>query len=341
MRAVYLTGQGDYDKLQYVEDAPVPAAGRGQVLIRVSAAGVNNTDINHRLAWYAQDDDAEENGGHLAEGVWEGGGQMRFPQIQGADACGHIVAVGPGVAEERIGERVIVDPLFRHPTAYFGAECDGAFAEFTVVPAANAYAVACDFSDLELASFPCSYSTAENLLTRASVGRDDTVLVTGASGGVGSAAVQLAKARGAEVIAVTMPEKAERLRAIGADRIHNRKQALSEGLGINAVDVVIDLVGGPEWPQLLEVMKSGARYASSGAIAGPIVSLDLRTFYFKDLSLFGCTTFPLTVFASLVARIEAGEISPLVAETYPLEQMADAQKSFLNKRHVGKIVLML
>lgn len=194
-------------------------------------------------------------------------------------------------------------------------------------------------TDVELASFPCSYSTAENMLTRAQVSEQDTVLVTGASGGVGSAAVQLAKARGAKVIAVTSASKKQQLLDLGADVVLERSQNVVEALGHNSVTVVVDLVAGPAWPDLLNILNRKGRYAVSGAIAGPIVELDVRTLYLKDLSFFGCTFLEPEVFGNLVKRIESGDIKPLVAETYPLEEIGKAQESFQQKSHVGKIVL--
>jgi NADPH:quinone reductase-like Zn-dependent oxidoreductase len=341
MTGMQLVGQGGYDQLVRRDDLPVPPVRPGDVLVKVLAAAVNNTDVNHRIAWYAQGEaasDGETPSGHLAEGVWKGG-DMNLPRVQGADVCGRIVATGEGVDAVRIGERVILDPVLRNPAGYLGADCDGGFAQYVRIPATNAHRVESSLSDTELASFPCSYSTAENLLARSRVTAGDTVLVTGASGGVGSAVVQLAKLRGARVIAVTVEAKAELLRSLGADRIHRRELSLVEELGNNSVDVVIDLVGGPNWPELLTVLNTNGRYAASGAIAGPVVSLDLRTLYFKDLTLYGCTYFEPEVFRSLVRHIESGKIKPLVAEVYPLSRMADAQALFLTKKHVGKIVL--
>ena len=224
---------------------------------------------------------------------------------------------------------------------YFGSECDGGFAQFTRIAARHAHAINCDLTDTELASFPCSYSTAENMLTRANVGKDDTVLVTGASGGVGSATVQLAQARGAKVIAVTSTSKAKTLLDLGAIQTLDRGDDLVAKIGANSVDVVIDLVAGPKWPSLLDVLRSGGRYAVAGAIAGPIVPLDVRTLYLKDLSFFGCTILEPQVFANLVGRIERKEIVPLVAETYPLRDIAAAQVAFGEKGYIGKIVLEL
>jgi NADPH:quinone reductase-like Zn-dependent oxidoreductase len=349
MRAVLLTGNGGFEKLEYRDDVPVPLAGAGEVLIKIAAAGVNNTDINTRIGWYSKAvAEATEVGGASgiagAENDGWSGVAFHFPRIQGADACGRIVAVGEGVAASRIGSRVLVEPVFRAEGAalasaiYFGSERDGAFAEFAVAPSRHAHAVDCEWSDAELASIPCAYSAAENMLTRAGLAAGETVLVTGASGGVGSAAVQLAKRRGARVIGVAGADKAAAVRAIGADRTIDRGADLLNELGRESVEVVIDVVGGSQFDELL---KRGGRYAVAGAIAGPIVSLDLRTLYLKDLRLLGCTVIESTVFPNLVSYIERGEIRPLVAATYPLNEIVAAQQAFLEKAHIGKIVLLV
>ena len=311
----------------------------GEVLLKVLAAGVNNTDVNTRTAWYSkQDADADD-------ASWSGE-PVTFPLIQGADVCGRIVAVGSGVGKKRIGERVLIEPCIRESGGlelenpwYFGSDCDGGFAEYAVVAARHAYPVESKLSDVELASFPCSYSTAENLLTKSNVGAEDTILVTGASGGVGSAAVQLAKSRGARVLAVTTPDKSAAVSAFGADRTIDRECSLVEALGRDSIDVVIDLVAGAKWPELLDVLRPGGRYAVAGAIGGPIVELDIRTLYLKDLSFFGCTVLEPDVFSNLVHHIESGDVVPLVAESFPLERIAEAQNAFMSKKHTGKIVL--
>lgn len=337
MSGVVLTGHGGPEVLEWRDDLPRPVAGPGDVVIRVTAAGVNNTDINTRLAWYSK------SGADAEDATWTGK-PLVFPHIQGIDACGRIVETGEGVDPARIGERVIIEPCFREyggvalqPPWFFGSECDGAFAQFARVPARHAFPVASALDDVELASFPCSYSTAENMLTRARVASGDRVLVTGASGGVGSAAVQLARARGAEVIAVTSPAKAQDLRELGAALTLDRNADYVAELGMDGVDVVIDLVAGPKWPTLLDVLRREGRYAVSGAIAGPEVTLDVRTLYLKDLSFFGCTVLGDGVFAALVRRIEAGQIKPLLAETFALRDLGKAQEAFERRSHIGKI----
>jgi NADPH:quinone reductase-like Zn-dependent oxidoreductase len=339
MRGVRLTGHGGLDKLELRNDLSVPTPGPLDVLVRVTAAGVNNTDLNTRTAWYSKQDASKD------DASWSGQ-PMQFPRIQGADVCGHIVAVGSGVSGERIGERILVEPCIREAGGqelenpwYFGSECDGGFAEFTVVAARHAYRVESELSDVELASFPCSYSTAENLLTRSNVGRTDTVLVTGASGGVGSAAVQLAKTRGAQVVAVTAPDKSAAVLELGAERTLGRDCRLVEALGRDSIDVIVDLVAGPKWPELFDVLRPQGRYAVAGAIGGPIVELDVRTLYLKDLSFFGCTVLEPDVFLNLIKHIERGNVVPLIAERFPLEQIADAQNAFMSKKHIGKVVL--
>ncbi len=341
MYGVVLNGHGGPEMLEWRDDLPVPAPGEKEVIVRVGAAGVNNTDINTRTAWYSK-------GGAQADDASWSGRPITFPRIQGIDVCGEIVAVGAAIDTARIGERILIEPciLESNGTAlelpwFFGSECDGGFAQYTKVAARHAYAIDCDLTDIELASFPCSYSTAENMLTRANVGPDDTVLITGASGGVGSASVQLAQARGAKVIAVTSATKAETLLELGAIKTLDRGDDLVAVLGANNVDVVIDLVAGPQWPSLLDVLRSGGRYAVAGAIGGALVELDVRTLYLKDLSFFGCTVLEPQVFSNLIRRIESKEIRPLVAEVYPLREIAAAQHAFGEKGYIGKIVLDL
>ncbi|MHA6805553.1 alcohol dehydrogenase family protein [Salinifilum ghardaiensis] len=353
MAAVLLTGHGGLDKLEYRTDVPVPRPGPDEVLIQVAAAGVNNTDVNTRVGWYSKAVTSGTGDGGAAgfDAVDEGdatwsGAALEFPRIQGADVCGRVVDVGAGVPPERVGERVLVRNMLRTPVDYrpfecwtLGSECDGGFAQFTVAPAREAHAVRNDWSDAELAAVPCAYSTAENMLHRAAA-TAERVLVTGASGGVGLAAVQLAKRRGATVTAVCSAAKSADVIAQGADRTVDRGEDLVSALGSGSVDVVIDLVGGPQFPHLLELLRPGGRYAISGAIGGPLAELDLRTLYLEDLSLLGCTFQEDAVFENLVSYVERDEVRPVVSRTYPLDEITRAQQDFLDKAHPGKLVLL-
>ncbi|WP_027856859.1 alcohol dehydrogenase family protein [Marinobacterium jannaschii] len=354
MSAVVLTGHGGLDKLEYRQDLPVPQPAAGEVLIRVAAAAINNTDINTRIGWYSKSVTGQTNAG-AAEGFaalddddasWSGEA-LSFPRIQGCDVCGYIAAVGEGVDPARVGERVLVRNLQQRPgnnrefdCITYGSECDGGYAQYTLSLANEAYPVDSQLSDAELASFPCAYSTAENMLHRAGLQAGERVLITGASGGVGSAAVQLAKRRGAYVIAVCGADKQQQLLNLGADQVVRRGDSLTQAVVAESVDLVVDLVAGPQWPQLLDLLRRGGRYAVAGAIAGPIVELDVRTLYLRDLSFFGCTYQPREVFENLVRYIEQGELQPLVARTYALKEVQLAQQDFMAKGFIGKLVLL-
>lgn len=350
MGAVLLTGYGGYDKLEWRTDVPVPLPEVGDVLIRIGAAAVNNTDINTRIGWYSKAV-AEATDAGAATGIegagddgWSGAA-FTFPRIQGADACGQIVAVGEGVDSSRIGQRVLVEPVFRGRSRfdirYFGSEVDGGFAEYARVPSVHAHRIESTCSDVELASFPCAYATAENILTRIGLQAGERVLITGASGGVGSAAVQLAMRRGAEVTAMAADAKAETVRGLGASQVVPRDADLESLFGSEYFDAAVDIVGGGQFGPILNALKRGGRYGVSGAISGPVVDLDLRTLYLKDLRLIGCTVLEPEVFPNLIGYIERGEIKPVVAATYPITDIAAAQEAFLTKRHVGKIVLVV
>ena len=352
MSGVVLTGHGGYDKLEYRDDLKVPIPASDDVLIEVAAAGINNTDINTRIGWYSKSTTAGTEAAHGSvssqatdDATWAGT-PLSFPRIQGADCCGYIVAVGSDVSKDRIGERVLVRNMLRHYVNYepfkcwtFGSDCDGGFVQFAKAPARETYKVECDWSDVELGSIPCAYSTAEGMLHRGKVEAGETVLVTGASGGVGSAAVQLAKRRNARVIAVCGRDKADEVRALGADCTIPRDESLYGVLSKESVDVVLDLVAGPLLTELLDVLKKGGRYCVAGAIAGPLVELDVRTLYLKDLSFFGCTFQEDEVFANLISYIERGEIRPPVGRTFPLREIRSAQEHFLSKATCGKLVL--
>lgn len=352
MSGVLLTGHGGPEKLEYRTDIPLPMPSAEEVLIKVAAAGLNNTDINTRIGWYSKkitsstsSESTSASGNRADDDASWSGKALEFPRIQGADACGYIVAVGSSVPSSRVGERVLVRNML---TGYcsgafecwtFGSECDGGFAQYAKAPSRDVYAVdAPNWSDVELGSVPCAFSTAENMCHRASIAKGETVLVTGASGGVGAAAVQLCKRRGARVIAVCGKEKKEQVLQLGADKVVARDESVVEALGRITVDVVLDVVGGSSFSELLDVLKKGGRYATAGAIAGPVVELDLRTLYLKDLSFFGCTFQDEEVFANLVSYIEKGEIKPHVGQVFRLQDIEKAQEAFQAKTSSGKLV---
>ncbi|MES0826139.1 alcohol dehydrogenase family protein [Ruegeria sp. SCP11] len=353
MKAMVTMGHGGLEQMVLHEDWPRPEPAAGEVLIKVAACGLNNTDVNTRSGWYSKTVTDATTGGAFEEvgeddPTW-GGAPITFPRIQGADICGEIVAVGEGVDSARIGQRVITDGWLRDPTdpenmdktGYFGSERDGGFAEYATTRAINAVPINSGLSDAELATFSCSYSTAEGMLTRANVTEKDTVLVPGASGGVGGALVQLAKRRGTRVIALASEAKHADVAQLGPDMILPRApEDLRAALGDEKITVVADVVGGLYWPHLIDILERGGRYTCSGAIAGPMVEFDLRTFYLRDLTFTGSTVIDPQVMRNLVKYIEAGEIKPALAATYPLEELREAQAAFIAKEHTGNIVVM-
>ena len=346
MKGVQLIGHGGPDQLVWNDAIPTPRPGPGEALVKVLAAGVNNTDINTRIGWYSKEvTGATEEAGpddQIEEGGWAGA--LSFPLIQGGDLCGEVVAVGEGVKNVAPGLRVTCptnqpNPTAEAPTRFLtiGSEFDGAFAQYCTVPASQLYDVgASPLTDVEIAAMPCAHGTAFNLLTRAGIGPGDRVLITGASGGVGLAAVALAKLKGAKVTGVASAAKQDAVRAAGADGILDRDETPEAG-GFTAA---IDIVGGAGWSGIIDALAPGGRYAVSGAIAGPIVEADLRTIYLNDLTIYGCTYTPHEVFTELVGLVNAGRVRPLVSKTYPLAEIAAAQADFAAKRYPGKLVLV-
>jgi NADPH:quinone reductase-like Zn-dependent oxidoreductase len=344
MTAAVLTAHGGPEVLVVRHDVPVGVPGPGQVLVRVTAAAVNNTDIWTREGSYGLPGRPEALAG--------GRGPLDFPRIQGGDVAGRIVTVGPGVDPSRQGQRVIVDPALydgpgggARPVGALGSEADGGFAQYTVVAADRAHDMSgSPLSDEQLACLPIAYGTANGMLSRAGVRGGETVVVTGASGGVGLAAVQLAAARGARVVAVSSGAKAAAVRDAGADVVNDRAAGrLAEDLGGAApsgVDVVVDVVAGPLLGLLLDFLDEGGRYVVAGAMAGPVVELDLRRLYLHNRVLVGSTMHTPQIFADLVARARSGELAPRVAGRFPLTAISEAQREFLRRRHVGKILVI-
>ena len=361
MHAVYLKGYGGFDQLEYTAQAPVPRPKQGEVRVRVLACGMNNTDINTRTGWYSPSvqsgtGDWTDSGADAQDnrmGGWSG--DIAFPRIQGMDVAGIVEETGAGVSPERLGERVVCDPYIHalgsenvlDSLGLLGAEFDGGFAEYVCLPAVNALPVsnACRLSNSQLSTLPCSGGTAMNMLLLAGVGSGDRLLVTGASGGVGSFLVQIAHLLGAEVTAVASPEKHPQLLELGAtsaiDRHASdfREAACSAGTR-GDYTVVADVVGGNAFPGYLEILKRGGRYVAAGAIAGPMVQLDLRTLYLKNLSFFGSTIYSWQTMPKLMELANSNQLVPAVHQEYALSDIHTAQAAFLKKRHVGNIVLI-
>jgi NADPH:quinone reductase-like Zn-dependent oxidoreductase len=349
MHAVLLTGHGGLDKLVYSTDVPVPKPAADEVLIEVSACGMNNTDVWVREGAYGTDADPAAVASWRR---WTSASTLAFPRIQGADTVGHVVAVGDGVAPSRIGERVMVDFSIYNTEGesladidYIGHGRDGGYAEYMTAPAENAHVVRTAMSDAELATFCCAYLTAEQMLDRARVAPGERVLVTGASGGVGSGLVQLCRARGAIPYAVISAGKEVKALEIGAEATVTRGAGdfaleVERATRGQPIDVVTDVVGGALFGDLLRMLRPEGRYATAGAIGGPLVQLDLRTVYLKHLELHGSSQGSRAAFRRLVRYIEGGKIRPLLAATYRLSDFHRAQTDFMDKRFFGKLVVV-
>ena len=347
MAAVQLTGHGGLDKLVYNAQVPVPAPAAGEVLISVMACGMNNTDVWVREGAYGTEEDAG------AVSTWRRQEPtLTFPRIQGTDIVGNIAAVGEGVPQDRTGQRVMVDfSIYNREDDsladidYIGHGRDGGYAEYVAVPAENAHVVNTDMSDIELATFCCAYLTGEQMLERAGLKHGERILVTGASGGVGSGIVQLARARGAIPYALVGPGKEQALLDLGAEAVITRGTqdlvaAVNDATGGKPIDVVADLVGGAMFNDLLRILRAEGRYTTAGAIGGPVVQLDLRTMYLKQLALHGSSQGTRGDFRRIVRYIEEGKIKPLVGGVYRLSEFHKAQTDFMAKGFVGKLVVV-
>lgn len=359
MKAMVLKGHGGFDQLVWHEDWPVPQPKSGEVLIRVKACGLNNTDINTRTSWYSKSvkDGITEQCG--ADGFADAANEsdswssnpIQFPRIQGADVTGEIVAIGVDVRSSRLGEHIIVDPwIFKSAhwrtldsAIYFGSECDGGFAEYTTIPQENAIAINSSYSDLELATFSCALTTAENLVMKTHLQPGETVVIAGASGGVGSFATQLCRHRGAHVIAIASTAKHDLVRSFGAHDVLDRNTpdlaAAIKSIAPRGVQVALDVVGGAITPALLDSLCQYGRYSSSGAISGPMIGFDLRHLIYKDLTMTGATIVEPGTMARLVPLIENGTLRPNLAESFALKDLHLAQETFMKKSHGGNIVV--
>ncbi|MGW9054928.1 zinc-binding dehydrogenase [[Kitasatospora] papulosa] len=343
MRAVVITGHGDLDVIEERE-VPVPRPGAGEVLVRVHAAGCNNTDLWTREGSYGAAEDPDVRTGWL--------GPLDFPRVQGADVVGTVVACGDEDVTGLVGTRVLVDPAEydgpgadARPADVLGSERDGGFAEYVVVPSARAHSVEdSPLTDVELAALPIAYGTALGMLDRGAVSEGHTVLVTGASGGVGLAAVQLARSRGARVVAVCSGDKADAVRSAGADAVVDRRRgevlADAAAAAPAGYDAVVDVVAGAVLGPGLGLLKAGGRWVVAGALDGWAVDIDVRRLYLANLSLVGSTMHTPRIFDQLVEIARRGDVRPVVAATFALGQVAEAQAQLARREHVGKLIVV-
>lgn len=343
MRAAVTTHHGGLDALE-VREVPVPAPGPSDVLVRVGAAGCNNTDLWTREGSYGTAEDPQAKAGWL--------GPLDFPRVQGGDVAGTVVAVGDARRGDLLGARVLVDPAEydgpgpdARPADVLGSERDGGFAQYVVVPARRVHRVeGSPLTDVELAALPIAYGTALAMLERGGVSEGQAVLVTGASGGVGLAAVQLAAARGARVVGVCSGSKGNAVLAAGAVAVVDRGRgqvvedaAAAEPAGYSAV---VDVVAGATLSQGLSLLRPGGRWVVAGAMDGWAVEIDVRRLYLANVALVGSTMHTPRIFGQLAEIARQGLVRPVIAQTFALDDIREAQHQLSLRKHVGKLVLV-
>lgn len=341
MTAVRITAYGGPEVLE-VTQVPVPVPRAGEVLVAVRAVALNNTDLWTRQGAYGAPGDPDALSG------WRG--PIDFPRIQGADVAGVVASVGPEGEARLVGRRVVIDPATydaegpaANPVGLMGSERDGGYAEYVTAPARRVHDVSgSPLSDDQLAALPTAYGTALGMIERGGVRDGDTVLVTGASGGVGLALVQLARARGARVLAVSSGAKLAAVHDAGAHEVIDRAQDVIEHartLSPGGVDVVLDVVAGDLVGEGLPLLREGGRWVIAGALGGPAVAFDVRRLYLHNAQLIGSSMHTPSHFGLLMDIARQAQVRPVIAQTYPLHQAAQAQEELGRRHHVGKIVL--
>ncbi|GGF29283.1 alcohol dehydrogenase [Halobacillus andaensis] len=343
MRAVQVTGYGDVDQLELVE-TPIPEPNDGEVLVKVKACAINNTEIWMREGAYG----TGSKSGWRPEGV-------QFPRTPGSDITGEIVKVGNSVEESMVGKDVVLFPFtssgeegsehISEDMSFIGSEYDGGYAEYVVWPAELCFDMPLS-SYSESAVFSVSGLTAWHMVEQIQVQPGETIMVTGANGGVGSLNVQIAsKVFGAKVIAVIGDlDSEERLKELGATHVVSYKSdhLAEEILEANGgpVDSVLDVVGDALFPASLQVLKKGGKFCISGSAGGQKTNLDFRTLYLKHITMYGSVLGTRAEFKDMLQAISEGKIKPVIDKTFPLEKAKDAQVYFKNKGKLGKIVLL-
>ncbi|HEY9329678.1 MAG TPA: zinc-binding dehydrogenase [Streptomyces sp.] len=341
MRAVRITRHGGPEVLEPARVA-VPTPQAGEVLVQVGAVALNNTDLWTREGAYGRPDDPKALSG------WRG--PIDFPRIQGADVAGRVLAVGPGVGEGLVGRRVVVDPAIydtegpdANPVGLMGSERDGGYAEYVTAPAKRVHDVTgSPLTDDQLASLPTAYGTALGMIERGRLRQGETALVSGASGGVGLALVQLARARGARVIAISSGTKIDAVREAGAHEVIDRARDVAaqiRAVAPEGIDVALDVVAGELVSDGLPLLREGGRWVIAGALGGYGVTLDVRRLYLHNAQVIGSAMHTPAHFDLLMDLARRAEVEPVIAAVFPLDRAGEAQEALSRRGHVGKIVM--
>lgn len=341
MKAVLFHQHGGPEVLVY-EDFPTPEPGPGEVQVRLRAAALNRVDLWTREGWP--------------------GLRLEMPHIPGADGAGEVSAVGEGVTEVQVGDRVVInsslscgrceyclagrDNLCRH-WKLLGEHVRGTYAEYVVVPERNVLPLPQGFGYAEAAAAALVFHTAwHSLITRGGLRPGETVLVVGASGGVNTASIQVARLAGARVFVVgSNAQKLELARSLGAEVLIDRSQvedwsrAVYEASGRRGVDVVVDNVGAGAMPLSMRAARRGGRILTVGNTGGPKFEIDNRYIFGKHLSIIGSTMGTHDDFRTVMGLVFEGRLRPVIDRTYPLAEARAAQERLAAGEQMGKIVL--
>jgi NADPH:quinone reductase-like Zn-dependent oxidoreductase len=323
-----------------VEEVEQPEPGAGEVRLQVAAAAMNHLDL-----WVRRGLPIE----------------TTMPHIGGSDVAGIVDEVGDGVAGVRLEERVVVDPSLSCGTCEWclrgeeplcvkyrilGEHTNGGFAQYVVVPARNLYRVPENYPLETAAAAPLAFLTAwRGLITRARLQPGESVLITGASGGVASAALQIARHVGAKVFAVTTAEHAERVQALGAEVIYDRttsdfSREVWRDTQKRGVDVIFDSVGATTWPQVIRAAARTGRIVVYGATTGPHLQSDARQIFWKQLEIIGTTMSSRAEFRTVMDLVFMGALEPVVDVVWELDRAADAHARLEAGGQFGNIVLV-
>ncbi len=340
MKAAVFRSHGGPEVIE-IADLPVPQPAAGQLLLRVRAAALNHLDLWARRGLP--------------------GLQLEFPHIGGSDMAGTVERLGAGVEGFAPGSRVLVNPSLWCGNCEWcrraqeslcssyriiGEHLNGGLAEFAVVPAQNVYPIPDDLSFEQAAAVPLVYQTAwRGLITRARLRPGETVLITGGSGGVSTAAVQIARLAGATVFAVTSgPDNARRVRELGAHLVIDRLEAdfsaeVWKATGKRGVDVAFDSVGEAVWPGLIRALARDGRLVTYGATTGPKGQIDIRLTFWKQLQVIGTTMSSRAEFEQVISLVFKKRLQPVIDVVWPLEHARQAHERLESGEGFGKIVL--
>jgi len=341
MKAVIMPRYGGPEVLEYVSDHPQPVAGPDQVVVRVRASALNHLDL------------------FIREGIPTL--KLQLPHILGADVAGQVAEVGSDVTDLEVGERVVVNPGIACGACEYcaigedslcvdyriiGEHLPGGYAEYVAVPARNVARMPSDFPWETAAAAPLVYMTAWRLLiSRARVRPGEDVLILGAGSGVSTAAIQIAKLAGCTVYATSSSdEKLAKAKGIGADVLVNYRtmpwsQAVWELTGRRGVDVVLDHVGEATFKDSVRALRRGGRLVSPGATTGPMVELDMRLLFWRQISILGSTMASRREFEEVLKLVFMGRLKPVVDKSFPLREARLAHEYLGRGEQFGKVVL--